>query len=70
MKGDTMERTINSHIQIPRFILDNFEDNQHLLYQLDVKDLSIRGGHAKTLNTKVGYYSNDTEGFYSSLMIS
>lgn len=56
-----MKRTINSHIQIPRFILENFEDSKHFLYQLDVRDLTIRGGHARTLNTQVGYYSNETE---------
>lgn len=65
-----MDRTINSHIQIPRFILDHFEDRNHFLYQLDVKDLSIRGGHAKTLNTKVGYYSNDTEGLLAKFFES
>lgn len=65
-----MERTINSHIQIPRFILKNFEDDKNSLYQLDVKSMAIRRGHAKTLNTQKGYYSNDTEALLEKLMES
>lgn len=56
-----MERTINSHIQIPRFILEYFTDSKNSLHQLDVKTMRISLGHARTMNTKKGYYSNETE---------
>lgn len=56
-----MERTKKSHIQIPKFILRKFENNEHRLHYLSIYDSKIYRGYAKTLNTKLGYYSNETE---------
>lgn len=63
-----MERTMNSHIQIPRFILKYFENDHDGLRQLDVESMIIKRGHSKSLNTQVGYYSNDTEQLLESLI--
>lgn len=56
-----MHGTMNSHIQIPRFLLRNFEDQEGTLYQLDAKSMIINRGHARTINTKKGYFSNEIE---------
>lgn len=56
-----MERTINSHIQIPKFILKNYEDQRGTLYQLDADTKEINLGHAKSINTRKGYFSNEVE---------
>lgn len=63
-----MERTMNSHIQIPRFILKYFENEKGGVWQLDVDSMTIKRGHSKSLNTQLGYYSNDTEHLLESLI--
>ena len=52
---------VNSHIQIPKFILKNFADQNGTLFQLDAKSMQITPGRAKSLNTKKGYFSNEIE---------
>lgn len=53
---------MNSHIQMPKLMLKRFENEQHELYYYDVCQQAIRNkGHAKSINTKEGYYSDDTE---------
>ena len=54
---------MNSHIQMPRTILKRFEDSNCFLYYICFQDsvLSVKKGHAKTLNTQEGYYSEETE---------
>lgn len=61
VRNEKMERTINSHIQIPRFILKNFANQQGTLFQLDAKTMQINRGFAKSINTKKGYFSNEVE---------
>ena len=52
---------VNSHIQMPNCILKNFCDNQNWLYYYDFGEKKIRRGHAKTLYTQTGYYSDEVE---------
>ncbi|QUC66107.1 DUF4238 domain-containing protein [Aristaeella hokkaidonensis] len=55
---------ISSHIQMPRCVLKRFEDSNHRLFYFDVQKGFIgTNGHAKTINTQVGYYSQSTEEF-------
>jgi len=54
---------INSHIQLPLFILSEFENSNNELYFYDFKTKRIKKGHSKTLNTEFGYYSSTTEEF-------
>lgn len=50
-----------SHIQMPRLILKNFQkDSKGMLYYDCIQQKIVRG-HAKTLCTELGYYSNDVE---------
>lgn len=52
---------INSHIQMPRFILSNFENEHKVLYYYDFNDSRIKKGHSKSLNTEKDYYSEGME---------
>lgn len=56
---------INSHIQIPKCVLKQFENENHELFYFDKnkynKMAPINKGRAKSLNTQIGYYSDDTE---------
>lgn len=57
---DTM---INSHIQMPKCILSRFEENNRFYYY-DVEKKHIgKNGHAKSINTKRGYYSQAGEDY-------
>ena len=53
---------INSHIQMPRFLLRRFENEQHRFFYYDiVKRFIGTNGHAKTMNTEYGYYPDEME---------
>ena len=52
---------INSHIQMPRSILSNFENEHNVLYYYDFNDSRIKRGHSKSLNTEQDYYSEGME---------
>lgn len=61
----TME--INSHIQMPRCVLQRFENSQKSFFYFDVvKKIIGTNGHAKSINTEKGYYSKDTEDFLNN----
>ena len=53
---------IDSHIQMPRFMLKRFENENHRFFYYDVKK-SIVGsnGRAGSINTEQGYYSETAE---------
>ena len=54
--------TINSHIQMPRFLLARFENEHHSFFYYDVpKRIIGTNGHAKSMNTEHGYYPNEIE---------
>ena len=54
--------TINSHIQMPRFLLARFENEHHSFFYYDVPKRFIgTNGHAKSMNTEHGYYPNEIE---------
>lgn len=54
---------MNSHIQMPKCILKNFENEHHFLYYYDIEipNKQIKKGHAKTVNTAEDYYSDYIE---------
>ena len=53
---------VDSHIQMPRFLLSRFENEHHSFFYYDVsKGFIGTNGHAKTLNTEHGYYPNEIE---------
>ena len=53
---------VDSHIQMPRFLLARFENEQHKFFYYDVKKRFIgTNGHAKSTNTEYGYYPNEIE---------
>lgn len=53
---------VKSHIQMPRFLLSRFENENHSFFYYDVsKGFIGTNGHAKTLNTEHGYYPDEIE---------
>ncbi len=61
------KESINSHIQMPKCILKRFEDANHRFCYYDVeKNIIGTGGHAKSLNTQIGYYSLYMEEFFNN----
>lgn len=59
--------TINSHIQMPKLLLKRFENKNHCFYYYDVKKGVIgSNGHAKSLNTELGYYSAEVEEYLNN----
>ena len=54
---------INSHIRMPKCVLRQFEDEKHFVYFWDLEDNQINKGHAKSINTEEGYYSESVEHF-------
>lgn len=53
-----------SHIQMPKCVLKRFSDEQNRLSYYDVqKGVLSKNGHAKSINTQLGYYSESTETF-------
>ena len=56
------EKGVNSHIQMPKCVLKRFENQNHSFYYYDVeKGIIGSNGHAKTINTQFGYYSEEVE---------
>ena len=58
--------TINSHIQVPNFILRNFTCKTGKVAYFDLKTQRIGYAGTKTLGTELGYYSDKTEDELSS----
>lgn len=56
---------IKSHVQQPKLILKQFCNENGELYYYSFTEDTINKGHPKTLNTKMGYYSAETESFLS-----
>ena len=53
---------VNSHIQMPRFLLTRFENENHSFFYYDVKERYIgANGHAKSMYTERGYYPDVIE---------
>ena len=53
---------MNSHIQMPRFLLTRFENENHSFFYYDVKKRYIgTNGHAKSMYTERGYYPDVIE---------
>ncbi|QTE74276.1 DUF4238 domain-containing protein [Clostridiales bacterium FE2010] len=53
---------VNSHIQMPRFLLARFENEYHSFFYYDVEKRFIgTNGHAKSINTEHGYYPDEIE---------
>lgn len=56
------ENGVNSHIQMPKCVLKRFENQNHSFYYYDAnKGVLGTNGHAKTINTQFGYYSEEVE---------
>ena len=54
--------SVDSHIQMPRFLLARFENECHSFFYYDVKKGFIgSNGHAKSMNTEHGYYPDEVE---------
>ena len=54
--------SVNSHIQMPRFLLARFENERHSFFYYDVKKGFIgSNGHAKSMNTEHGYDPDEIE---------
>ncbi len=54
---------IDSHIQLPKCVLKNFQDDKQWLYYYDFESNKIGRGRAKTFNTENGYYSQGVENY-------
>lgn len=54
---------VNSHIQMPKCVLRNFADEQQTVHYFDFQENAIKIGRAASLNTELGYYSQDTEDY-------
>ena len=54
---------VMSHIEVPKSVLKQFEDKNHVIHTYDVKKQRIVRGYAKSLNTEMGYFSPDIEDF-------
>ena len=54
--------SMNSHIQMPHFLLARFENERNSFFYYDVKKGFIgTNGHAKSMNTEHGYYPYEVE---------
>lgn len=54
--------SVNSHIQMSRFLLARFENEHHSFFYYDVEKGFIgSNGHAKSMNTEHGYYPDEIE---------
>ena len=52
---------VNSHIQLPRFILKNFMNTAGKVNHLNLEDCSLHALGPKQLGVQKGYYSKDME---------
>ena len=58
-----MPTQVKSHIQMPKCLLKRFEWKGHFYYY-DVKNGFIgKNGHARSINTEMGYYSESIESY-------
>jgi hypothetical protein len=58
------EIVVDSHIQMPKCMLKRFENEHHSFFYYDVeKSYFGHSGHARSLNTKKGFFSFDAEQF-------
>lgn len=54
--------SVSSHIQMPRFLLERFENERHSFFYYNVvKGFIGSNGHAKSMNTEHGYYPDEIE---------
>lgn len=61
------ESKVQSHIQMPKCVLKRFENESKRFYYYDVKKGIIGDdGHAKSINTELGYFSQETENYLSN----
>ena len=58
-------KLIDSHIQMPKCMLKRFEENNRFYYYDVIQEHIGNNGHAKSLNTEKGFYSEDIESFLS-----
>jgi len=65
INGTVESRKIKSHIQMPKFMLRQFENEKHELFYFDVDSGEIICGRAKSINVKEEYYSENVEGILS-----
>ena len=54
-------KQVNSHVQMPKFILKRFENQDHKLYCYDALSGSITIGCADSINAEIGYFSETVE---------
>lgn len=62
---------IHSHIQIPNTVLKHFRDesdSEQKIWYLDISTKQINKKPSKRLGTAKGYYSNDGEHYWSSII--
>lgn len=52
---------VNSHIQLPKFILKRFRGTDGKVRYLTLSDLMLHSSGVKNLGTEQGYYSEDME---------
>ncbi len=52
---------VNSHIQLPRFILNNFRSKNGKVWNLNLNDCKLHSCGTKKLGTQKGYYSQELE---------
>jgi len=52
---------MDSHIQLPKVVIKQFNDNNNLVYYYDFNFKRVKRGHAKTLYTEEDYYSENAE---------
>ena len=56
---------INSHIQMPKVLLKRFHNDNNRFFYYDVqKQIIGYNGTAKSINTQLGYYSQQTEDYF------
>lgn len=61
-----MDQEIQSHIQMPRFMLKRFENEYHKLFYYDVEKRHIgNNGTSKSIGTQQGYFSPNMENYLS-----
>ncbi len=62
--GVIADSKVQSHIQMPKCVLKRFENNSKRFYYYDVrKGIIGSNGYAKSINTVLGYYSQETEDY-------
>ena len=60
-----MKDIINSHIYVPKSILNRFavrnEKNYRIIYYIDLENKQIKSASTKSFNTQLGYYYSYNE---------